>query len=43
METQSTWYEVMGFHNPADFSTGKRKTPGSTELTNMKIGEDLRS
>lgn len=27
----------MGFHNPADFPTDKRKAPGSTELTNMKI------
>lgn len=33
----------MVFHNPVDFPTDERKTPGSTELTNTKIGEDLRS
>lgn len=33
----------MGFHNPADLPTDKRKIPGSTELISTKVGEDLRS
>lgn len=43
MKTQSARYEVMGFHNPADFPKDKRKLLGNTELTNRKTGEDLRS